>query len=659
MFQWRKSIQSTSQKYRYGIVRLKELECIFGKLINMMQLKKHWPFLLLSLIVTALNYNLLKIVLQNGFTPEDWWILFDYKMLGYEENFLRKYILALQSASLYHTYQMFYIGILESFFKEDFPTYQLVTIILKILSATSLYPLINTVFKSRLLAFLTSFLYGISYSSAGALYFIVIGSDYAGLLFMNIFLLSYYYYFKKRKKLLLLTSAFLLFISFMLSPIRMYPLLAFVILIEIFVWVKSKKPLGFMPSLKRIILLFLPFLLILMVLPGATAGQTNGPLILYNLISFGNYHLLLPPFAGIGYTLLTNDYWGVFGSATFNNFGDYLLFLIKGPFIIYSILTILIGFLLTKKPLFFTVVIILANIIFQTACFYFVTNLRELQEPNIKYFEIGSIYATYLGFFVTTVGLGSFFLWLKNKQKDTLLLSLSIGPLLSNIFLWGLWLIKGDVLTFKEGIHWYLVSASIGTSLFMATLIVLIFQKLKLIVNPRLKYVLIAILFSAIMPMYLISYKEVNKTFQDLINVGYAASDQERMKNILQAHVNEPLSDNPAIFYFDTEGQKFYPISLLFGFNELMHFRNWEIVAGCTGYIYDKTSLEKSVVVKDGIKGFRINGLCVKNTDAKNKYDVSRLEIFFEPENFHAFKLRGRDVIDIREEMLRELGFAK
>ncbi len=614
-------------------------------------LATRWSFVLLIIIVAIIQFSLLKIVLQFGFTSDDWWILFDYKTIGQGLGFFEKYFATLQVTGLHHTYQIIYIGLLESLFKGNYQVYQITNILVKILATISLYPLILAVFKRRLLAFLTTLLYGISYSSTGALMFVITGSDYLAIFFMNIFLLSYYYYFITKRKLLLYIATLLLFLSFMASPIRMYPLLGLVVLIEVFVWMRSRKLLGAVALLSRLFILFLPFLILSFIGKGLVAkGHIDGPLLVYNLLSYGNYHLILPPFAGIGYTFLPNDYWGIFGKVTFDGFKDYLLFLFHGPVIIYTILTILLGFLLAKGRFSFIMGIIIANLVFEIISYFLITNLRTAVGPNVKYFNMGSTGAVFFGFFVISVAISALLIWLKNHKLNILLMSLFVGPIFSSLFFWGTWLIKGDVLTFKEGIHWYMVIAAIGSSLFLASLMVITFDRIKLVVNSYLKGFLIFFLFLAILPIYLISRREINTTFTNLLSTGYGAFDQEQMKAKLLSYTQDPLDKNPALFYFEAPNQTFFPISLQGGFEELMHFRNWQIVKGCVGLIFDKNILEKSVV-KDGIKGFNASSLCVDSSG------VRRPEMFYNIDNFHAFKLKNKDAIDIKERVLKDLGF--
>lgn len=615
-------------------------------------------FLVLIPIVILIQLTLLNIILQNGFTGDDWLLLFDYKTTSPGVNFLDKLSTVFHVKGIYTTNQVFYIGILESLFRDNYQAYQITNIIFKILATLSLYPLISTVFKRRLLAFLTTILYAISYSSSGALQFVVKGSDYLAIFFMNIFLLSYYYSFITRRKLLLPTVSILLFLSFIFSPIRIYPLLSIVFLIEVFVWIKSRKLFGFRTLLARLMLLFIPFLVFLGSSFHSAGGYLNGPFVVYKFLSYGNYQLLLSPFAGLGYTFLPNDYWGLFGQVNIDSFREYLLFLFKGPVIIYSLLTILLSLLITRKPSFFISAVILANILFGLICYFLITNLREATGPNIKSFHPISTYAIFFGFFVFSVAVSGLFVWLRKQRSNTLLLALFAGPIFASVFLWGTWFIIGDNLTFKEGIHWYLIIPPMGSSLFIASLIVLCFDRIKLVVNPYLKYILIVSLFLTILPLYLISKKEINTTFGNLLDIGYRASDQEEMKSKLISQIREPIDGRNVLFYLDTSEdlqtpQLFYPTTLylIAGFSEMMHFHNWEIINSCLYLILDKTTLEKSIIVKDGVKGFNANSLCVENY-----FEIGRREVFYRPDNFYAFKLKDKEVIDITQEVLERLG---
>ncbi|MDD5415744.1 MAG: hypothetical protein PHE48_01920 [Candidatus Daviesbacteria bacterium] len=609
-------------------------------------------FLILFLFVFLIQFSLLNIILKNGFTMEEWLLLFDYKTIGLNANFLDKFLNIFYIKGFYTTYQVIYIGVLESLFKGNYQAYQITNIIFKALATLSLYPLILIVFKRRLLAFLTTVLYAISYSSAGALQFVVKGSDYLAIFFMNVCLIAYYLSFRKKIKFLYIT-AILLPITFLFSPIRIYPFLSFIVLVEVVIWVRIRGLLGLVTALLRLTLVFSLFLIMVLLLSPTTSGYLNGPLIVYRFLSHGNYQLLLTPFAGLGYTFLTNDYWSfIFGNVTFDSFRNFLFFLLHGPILIYSILAILMGILITKNPLRLILGIISANLLFEIVSYFLITNIRGSVGPDVKVFDPIGTYPIFLGFFCLSIAVSSLILWLRIHRSNILLLVLFIGPIFSSVFLWGTWFIIGDILNFKEGIHWYLIIPPIGSSLFLAGLMVLGFDRIKRIVNSYLKYTLIGFLFLTILPLYLISGKEINTTFTALLKTGYKASDQEQMKSRLLSYIKEPLDKNPALFYFESEEKIFYPVYLVVGFEQTMLFRNWEVVNGCVGIIYDKSVLEKSVAVKDGIEGFQASSLCVSDYFA-----VERRNVFFRSDNFYAFRLKDKNVVDIKEEVLKNLNF--
>ncbi|MBI2600871.1 hypothetical protein HYW42_02860 [Candidatus Daviesbacteria bacterium] len=615
-------------------------------------------FIATSILICISQFLLLKIVLNFGLSSEDWLLVFDYKTIGGDRSFLDKLSTIFITEGIYSTTFIFYIGILESFLKDNFLAYQLTNITFKILATLSLFPLILIVFKRKLLAFLTTFLYGISYSSTGALQFVVKGTDYLAIFFMNICLIMYYFSFNTNRNLFLLFTSVLLFLAFIFSPIRIYPFLLFIFLFEVIFWFESKGFFGLIKVFFRLVIIFSPFILLLVLLPKSTGSYLNGPLVVYSLLSYGNYQLLLTPFSGLGYAILPNDYWSIFGKLTLDNFKDYMSFLISGPIIIYSALTILLGFLISKgkAAYWFILGVIATNIVFEIICYFLITNVRGGDGPNIKGFYHISTYAIFLGFYVVSVAISSLILWFKNKF-NILLFALFIGPIFSSIFLWGTWIIIGDNLSFKEGIHWYLIIPPIGTSIFLASLMTLGFDRIKRIVNPNLRTTLITGLFLIIVPIYLISSKEINTTFTNLLNIGYGASDINGMKSKIFKYLINPADQKNALFYFDasddlTTPQLFYPVTVMSGFEQKMHIYNGRIIDGCVGIITEKAILQKSITMKYGVKGFNSNSLCVEDS-----YATGMQQVFYSSDEFYSFKLKDKNVIDVKENVLKELGF--
>ena len=85
-----------------------------------------------------------------------------------------------------------------------------------------------------------------------------------------------------------------------------------------------------------------------------------------------------------------------------------------------------------------------------------------------------------------------------------------------------------------------------------------------------------------------------------------------------------------------------------------MHSISPKLVVGCIqdigGTVEDLKGLIK---VKNGIKGFERMAYCINPNDGT--YDST--PTFFLPENFYSFKVKNREFIDNRDEVLKELGF--
>src|SRR3989344_1515303 len=629
-----------------------------------MKLQFKFQLFILIIFVIVINISLLKVILNNGFTTEEWLLLFDYKTIRTGTNFLDKIYAIISQRGIYYATYIIYIGILETLFKDHYESYQLVNIFFKILASLSVFPLVFIVFKRRTLAYLTTILYSMSYSSAGALQFIVKGIDYLAIFFMNIFLISYYFSLTTKRKLFLLTTSSLLFMCFILSPIRMYPLLIFITLFEIIIWTKRRGLSGLIIAFLRLLFILCPYLLIslfmMLTFPKFTTGYASSPLTLFKFIIDGNYHLFLSPIAGFGYTFLTNDFWPIFGELRFDRFLNYLSFLVKGPFIIYSILAIFLGFLITKKSFAFIIKIIFLNIIFEILSYFLITHVRFIDGLNAKEFYSISTYAIFLGFFILSIAAVSFSLWLKDRKNNTMLKPLFVGPIFANLFLWGTWFIIGTNLTFKEGIHWYLIVAPLGTSLFLAGLIEIGLYKIgKSNFDSYTKDLLVVNVFLFLITIYLISGREINSTFGNLSNLGYKASDQERITKELMGNIPKTAFETPLLFYLEIDkNQKvsdtFYmnALSLMVGFEDKILLRDFEINNGCIAMLHEKNKLEESLVSEEGVKGFLVDSLCVHDHLA-----VERIKIFYKPEYLYAFKLRNKHLINIKEELLNELNY--
>lgn len=613
---------------------------------------KNWQinlllFIALSIGVFFIEYFILSPVLKQGLTADDWQQLFKYKTYG--PSHLSDVLTTWRSMGPYTTSHFYYVGILESLFGINYQAFQITNVFFKALSTLLLFPLVLVFFKRRILACLATLLYAISHSSTGSLQYVLYGTEYIAISSMLIFLIAYYYTFKNRKpyhlinKFNLLIPPALLVITFLLSPIRIYPLLVLLVLVEVFLLILFRTTDSFKKSLIILGSLFLPIFLVSTFVFGLTSGYLNGPTILYHEMIKGNWQLILTPFSGLGYLFLTDDslkLFGLFGQVDPNSNSYSLL---MGLILSYAFFTILISFILSKNPKRFFLSILLTNL-FLDILFFWTGYIQK------------SIYSASFGIYIFVVGFFTFSEWL-GRKKDILLLTLTAGIVFSCIFLWSTWLILGHASVFNQATHRYLVMPSLGSSIFTAVLLVIFYDKYKQIKFKGFKEVIIILI---LILLYQLSYREINRHFDSLLAVGAGAKEQQfiqgRIINALKKNNYNPFDPEPVLFYFESEdlhNTKFYEVTLDLGyFWYWVHLQRSLNPSGCVGSILSKKQLRESIVTKDNQKGFIYDGICVED-----RYKVGQVKVFYDPENFYAFKLRDRDIFDIKKDLLKDLGF--
>lgn len=262
-------------------------------------------FILTLLVCTILTFLFLQDVLKNGLTGDDWQLLFAYKT--FDPQPLNRILDAWMIRGPYTTIQFYYIGILEGFFGLNYQLFQIINICFKIFATITLFILISKIFKSYFLASTSAVIFSIIHSSAGAFKHVVKGTEYLGIGFMNLFFLSYYYCITKNSIRLTLLSSVILFLTFMLAPIRMYPLLGLIPLIEMYLIIKSRNVSYPLKSFMRLIILYLPITFFAIGSLGSISVYRNDSVNFINDLKLGNWHFFLAPLEGLGYTLLGNE----------------------------------------------------------------------------------------------------------------------------------------------------------------------------------------------------------------------------------------------------------------------------------------------------------------------------------------------------------------
>lgn len=634
--------------------------------------KNLWTFFLCSVLVFVTQFIILQPVLSYRLFnyTEDWPFIVLYRLLDF--NFLDKLIYVWKTSGLHTSAQIFHIGILSDFFGFNYSAYQIVNVALKAIGTISFFPLILILFKSRKLAFLATILFGISSATNGSFLWVVKGSEYIGIALLNIFLITYYFVILKNSKILLIFSSLLFLLAYLMAPPRMFPQLLLIPLVEIYWLLKTKKLKNLTTSIIRTLVYILPVILISLPVPVSSCCPfTSRPLVLLKDIINGNLHNLLDPFAGIGWTLLTNDFWEFFDKLemeTFKNFGSFLFFLLKGPMLIFGSLTLFLSLILSKKPRKFFLMIFGLNFIAEIFFFfvagyhfYIPAELINLDSPG---HFLTTKYPSLVGIYIFIVAFVSFLEWRKNKDNN-LLKAMWVGPIFSAIFLWPTWIIMGYLINDHSSVHWYFGIPAMGTTLFLAAILIQLYEKIKRRKLLRIFSSLVVLVITAI--FYYTHGVAVAKQYLGINPEKITLQDQTVLQGKLISKLGPHARIGDILVYLDIaedtvnlrRTKQFYREALSvhqlgYHFGYWVHFRrsgNGIINNGCIEAVTDKETLQDKFSLKDGKKGFIYTGYCIGESVEPYTKDT----VFYPQDNFYAFRILNGEFIDIKKEVIEDL----
>lgn len=604
-------------------------------------------FVLLIFIVGWLQAILLEPHLNYGFTPDDWWPLKNYEYLS--GNFFSKILEIWKQSGAYLTYQVLYIGILHNFFGFNFEAYQITNHILKGLSALAVYLLIYVVFKSRLLAFVSAILYAMAYSPVGTLELVVRGSDFIAIVFMCIFFIAYYHVLvggmNNASRLIGLTT--LLLISMFFSPIRIYPVLIFILLIESYLCLLKRSKLAVLDSIKRICFVFSPYIIMIVLSPSSFLSFTGNALAIIEKIAIGNWQLTLYPLGSLGSLFLLNDYWRIFGVIHIKSFDYYFGYLLVNPLLIFLLISLIFAVILpipTKRFFKFFLKILSINIFFQILVFVLAKHSESIDSSIRMAYDSSELYPVFFAIFILVLSFLIWQEWVNTGKKNNVLFALWVGPFFSFVFIFWTWIFKDWAVLFK-GVHTYLNIPSIGISLFIGSVLVLIYQKIRTI--RIFGKSLAPLVFLLLIPIFSIN----NNTIQlNWIYNNYSmdAKEHEVIREKLWSKLIGFDNKRPSLFYFDTSGDylngRFYEQSMLGRFSDWMFFKGNFPPGSCAVPIFIINHLEQLkdiITVKEGKIGFYYHNYCKP--------------FFYQIQDFYAFKLNNRLPIDIKDQVLKQL----
>lgn len=610
-------------------------------------------FFFITVLVAAIEFNFLNSALGIGFSPDDWELYLRFKSLGV--NPLSKIPQVWQERGLYTSYQIYYMGLLDFLAGYNHQLFQIINLIFKTLATVSLFPLMLVVFKRRFLAALTTLMYAFSFSAIGSLDFPVKGSDYIAIFWMSIFLIIYYLIVKKKLNLTwqyLATGVLIISVSF--SPIRMFPLVVIPLLVEVYLLGKNPSKLRLKQFFLRMLILYTPFILFISKIPSVLIG--GPPIGIFRRVVFdGDWYILLSPISGLGYTFVSDQYWGkVFGLIKTDNLIEYIGFLSQGPLVVFALLTLILASLqLNNRRRFFFKVLAL-NFIAEIIVYFIAFNYRYLPIIKKINFDPPALYPVLFGLYILIVASVFFIKWLK-KEETNLVLPFWIGLTFLILFTFATWAFA-PLGTGFNGTSYYLVVASIGTSIFLSAFLNLLFDKARQIKGRIKRFSLTALIVSLFILIFLTSVKTIDDHFKVLIKNGRGTKLQLAMQQKIRQTVKFEVW-GPVLIFFDTseiaDDSTYYIETVLYSLPSWMHLQGSKVVNGCVEVFYNKQKLKELVQIKNGQKVFLYRGLCVE-IGGKGVYYQ---DTFYNEENFYAFYLKDRSFIDIRIQTLKQLGF--
>ena len=582
-------------------------------------LKKHYLFFLLIPFVIFSQIYLLAPHLKFGLIDLDNGELYDFRELRAKHPDNIQFLIESYKLWGAYSHQYYYLGLLNFFFGSNFESYHQVTHVSKIIATITAYPLFFVISGSSLAAFLASIVFAFSPSAAGSLESVIHGISYGAIITFNIFLSLYIYFVKNRvsKFSLLLVCLVFLLLALAFSPIKLYPTVMLILIFELVWLVRNRSKSNLIIAIKRAFILLSPLLIFFVFKPAENEiGAFNKLWIhivsLVESLSMGRLDHLLIPFVALSTTVLP---------ATI-------------PMTILIIPTAILAGILSKRILKFCLVVFLT-----TAIGGILTYLFSIGHSGI------AINQAIAGFFILGLAFAFLIEWLNNKNQ--LYLGLFFGPLVAFFYIVNIWSGSGELDLFFGGVHRYVTVPSIFTSLFLGTLIAVLYKS----ILQKSKLKLLSFLpFLLLIPVIFLSIKEINKWYDYSFAIGFGEEDKIYMRSQLKPYFQNLNPDNPRLIYIDIytdqENTQYYGNTVVAGFNVWpIWLPNVNFKGELVPYLTTDFNLLKSSLTQvDDQKGIAYYQTLYKRS------------VFYKPENFYAVLLKSKKVIDITDQVKTQLG---
>lgn len=589
-------------------------------------IKKHYLFFILIPVVAIAQYHIFKPQLLMGLRDIDEAYTVDF--LTSRElypNILEFLINGCKKWGYAYCHQVLYPGILYLFFADNVVNYHIVTLVFKILAVLSVYIPFYIISGSTLIAFISTLLY--AFTSVGITNFnsVAQSSDYLAIVLMSIFLSIYFYLVKKDsadfKKVIIALPILLATLIF--STERTFPLVILIFLIEIGLIVLDRSKSSIKVALVRGGILLSPIFLLVALQPIILTQFTKPAWnVLVQRVHLGYREELLIPFISFSSTFLPSRFWALLNQAL--------------PLSLMMAIMLSSALVLSSRPLRF-ILIILSVWIFGAVVVHL---LSYHTDPS--YFMNHSKTAR-AGFYMLGLGIAFFVEWL--KRRDRLYLGLFLGPFSALVFIYFIWF-GGERQEYVRDTHRYLATAIIFSSFFLGNFISLVHKRLQ-VIFPPFTYMP----FLLVIPYLVIGPQIAHQYMNEKLQIGLGRSDQIYMRqqflpyyqNLDPTYYQTPdgllVPNNRRLFYIDTytdmKNHGFYGSTIYSAHTAWpiywSHLKGWKP----DQMPFMEREFDRiEVVFKEGKGvGFLHYG------------------IFYKVENFFAFQLIDKKVIDVTDKV--------
>lgn len=616
--------------------------------------KNIYFYISLILIVLISQFILGYRHLQYGFNIDDWNILAWYKQVV--SNPILDFVKAWKAIGPHNFSHAYYIGVLFEFFKFDYPSYHILNTLFKALSALSLFPLIYLLFKNKWLAFLTTIIFAVHFTPFGGLNNVLIGEDSLMITSMNLFFSIYIWAFQNHKfnfKTMLILITFLLAASYF-DITRFYPILMLLPFVEVMAFWLNKSQRNIKMSILRLFILYLPFIALITYSSRTAIGEFNLNK-LTDMLKTGNYQLLVSLFASYGSTFMPISFIDQISLLTrvgngpiFRNLWTFLEFLfLRSTFIFIPILVVIGSLSLQKSGKFIWRSLLLFFLLCSVA-FWMAYHWQHL-DSKIRISDPGTYFIpAVIGIFVFSTAISFFIEWI--HSKDRMLLALFIAPIAAFLYTFLTWLLVDGNSIFM-GVHGYISVAAIGSSLYLAILLYLAFQKFSSSKSKLTKRITATITVIYFILFIIFSAQMIDNFYAYWLKNGFSGIEQDKIHESFWREVNNDRvanGQNSTLIYFD--GSQDYDNGYFYSQSFV-----WDIPAMVSlkkGELFDMNIYCRTVVATkdfDKMRIVTINGekMVVQNTCG---YDLA-----YKIDNFYAFRMMNRDLIPIKSEILAKL----